>query len=117
MNLQHSPKTESVPPVRVTTEAVKRAIEQYVAQSENRFTTADIARFMGVEEYPVRAAVTWLTRYRFIEIVPGVRSKRYLERPANRRLHGDNYSVSVYRVKEAAGEVDFSALNRAFGFA
>lgn len=100
------------------TDAVRKAIEQYVEQrGENRFTTADIARHMGVVEYPVRAAVSWLARYGLIEIIPGVRSKRYLEQPAARRLHGDSYSVSMYRVKEQAAEVDFAALNRAFGFA
>ncbi|WP_434516673.1 hypothetical protein AB6Q56_08810 [Dechloromonas sp. ARDL1] len=100
------------------TDAVRDAIERYVERSvEKRFTTADIARFMGVEEYPVRAAVSWLARYGVIEIIPGVRSKRYLEQPANRRLHGDSYSVSMYRIKEKCAEVDFAALNRAFGFA
>lgn len=102
----------------LATEAVRKAIEQYVKErAENRFTTADIARFMGIDEYPVRAAVSWLARYGMIEIIPGVRSKRYLEAPANRRLHGESYSVSVYRMKEQATEVDFAALNRAFGFA
>lgn len=100
------------------TEAVQKAIEQYVKDhAEGRFTTADIARFMGAEEYPVRAAFSWLVRYRFIEIIPGVRSKRYLGQPTNRRLHGDSYSVSMYQIKEQSGEADFAALNRAFGFA
>ena len=91
---------------------------QFVEQrGENRFTTADIARDMGVDEYPVRAAVSWLARYGLIEIIPGVRSKRYLEQPAARRLHGDSYSVSVYQIKEKGAQADFAALNRAFGFA
>lgn len=102
----------------LATDAVRKAIEQYVKdRGVNRFTTADIARAMGVDEYPVRAAVSWLARYQLIEIVPGVRSKRYLSQPAARRLHGDSYSVSVYQIKEQAAEVDFAALNRAFGFA
>ncbi len=101
--------------IRVTTDTVKSAIEAFVKQfGKNQFTTADIARSMGVEEYPVRAAVSWLARYKFIEIIPGVRSKRYFTPPANRRLHSDGYSVSMYRVKEPAGEVDFSALMGAF---
>lgn len=112
MNQQHTSTTERVPVVRVSTEAVKKSIEQYVTQFENRFTTADIARFMGVEEYPVRAAVSWLARYGVIEIIPGLRSKRYLS-PECRR-HSDDYSVSVYQVKEPACEVDFSALMGAF---
>ena len=103
------------PTMRVTTDSVRTAIEQFVAQfSQNRFTTADIARFMGVDEYPVRAAVSWLARYGMIEIVPGVRSRRYRSLPADRRPHDDDYSVSVYRVKEPASEVDFSALMGAF---
>lgn len=101
----------------LATDMVRQAIEQYVKDhAAGRFTTADIARHMGVEEYPVRAAFSWLVRYRFIEIVPGVRSKRYLEQPADRRLHGDSYSVSMYQVKEQAAEVDFVALNRLFGY-
>lgn len=102
----------------LATEAVQKAIEQYVKDhSEGRFTTADIARFMGAEEYPVRAAFSWLARYGMIEIIPGVRSKRYRSIPTDRRPHDDDYSVSVYQVKEEAASVDFSALNRAFGFA
>lgn len=101
--------------IRVTTESVQKAIEQYVNdRGDNRFTTADIARFLGVDEYPVRAAVSWLARYGLIEIIPGVRSKRYLEQPADRRLHGDSYSVSMYRVKERCGEANFAALMRVF---
>ena len=102
------------PIVRVKTEAVKAAIEQFAEQHSDRFTTADIARFMGVDEYPVRAAMTWLSRYGFVEIIPGVRSKRYFTPPANRRLHSDGYSVSMYRIKEQAAPVDFSALMGAF---
>jgi hypothetical protein len=73
---------------------------------------------MGVEEYPVRTAFTWLARNKEIEIVPGVRSKRYLGDPENpnKRRHTDSYSASVYQVKEEAAAVDFSALNRAFGY-
>jgi predicted transcriptional regulator of viral defense system len=102
------------PIVRVTTEAVKASIERYVEQHADRFTTADIARFMGVEEYSVRAAVSWLARYGMVEIIPGVRSKRYFTAPVNRRLHSDGYSVSVYRVKSQSAPVDFAALMGAF---
>ena len=99
----------------LATDAVRKAIERYIEQrGENRFTTADIARFMGVEEYPVRAAVSWLARYGLIEIIPGVRSKRYLGQPADRRLHGDSYSVSMYRIKEPSCEANFAALMGVF---
>jgi hypothetical protein len=101
----------------LATDAVRKAIEQFVKdRSENRFTTADIARFIGVEEYPVRAAVSWLARYGMVETIPGVRSKRYRSMPTDRRSHDDDYSVSVYQVKEQAAPVDFAALNRAFGY-
>lgn len=101
--------------VRVTTETVQKAIEQYVgSRGENRFTTADIARDMGVDEYPVRAAVSWLARYGMIEIIPGVRSKRYRSMPTDRRPHDDDYSVSVYQVKEPACEANFAALMGVF---
>lgn len=99
--------------IRVTTDTVHAAIERYVKdRAESRFTTADIARFMEVDEYPVRAAVSWLARYGLIEIIPGVRSKRYLS-PDCRR-HSDDYSVSMYQVKEQAGEADFQALMGVF---
>ena len=71
---------------------------------------------MGVDEYSVRAAVSWLNRYRFIEIVPGVRSKRYQPEPSNRRLHGSEYSVSVYQLVDKCAAADFDTLNRVFGF-
>lgn len=104
----------------LATDEVRKAIEQYVKdRGENRFTTADIARFMGADEYRVRAAVSWLARYGMIEIIPGVRSKRYLGQPADisKHRHTDHYFTSVYQIKQQVGEVDFSALNRAFGFA
>ena len=102
------------PVTRVTTEAVKAAIEQYVNERSDRFTTADIARFMGIDEYPVRAAMTWLTRYGFVEIIPEVRSRRYLPKQDDRRWHCDTYSVSMYRVKEKASQADFTALMGVF---
>jgi hypothetical protein len=103
--------------IRVTTETVQKAIEQFVKdRGENRFTTADIARFIGVEEYPVRAAVSWLARYGMVEIIPGVRSRRYLGQPADisKRRHTDQYFASVYQVKERCGEADFAALMGVF---
>ena len=101
----------------LATDAVRKAIEQFVDhRGENRFTTADIARHMGVDEYPVRAAVSWLARYGLIEIIPGVRSRRYRSMPTDRRPHDDDYSVSMYRVKEQGAQADFAALNRAFGY-
>lgn len=113
-----TPQAES--PVRVNRDSVLEAIKAYVDDhSKPFFTTLDIARHMGVDEYPVRAAVSWLARYELIEIVPGVRSKRYLGDPQNphRRRHTDSYSASVYQIRQEVEKVDFAALNRAFGYA
>lgn len=102
---------------RVTKETVMDAIRAYIAdQSKPFFTTLDIARHMGVDEYPVRAAVSWLARYGMIEIVPGVRSKRYLGQPEdpNKRRHTDSYSASVYQVSKTKSQADFATLNRVF---
>lgn len=101
----------------VNTETVMEAIRAYAAavlSDPPHFTTLDIALYMKVSEYPVRAAFTWLARYRFIEVVPGVRSKRYRSINADRRLHGNDYPVSIYRIREQSGEVDFNALMGVF---
>lgn len=100
----------------ITTESVMSAIRAYVlTSSSDHFTTVEIAKHMGSSEYPVRAAFSWLSRYRFIEIVPGVRSKRYLGQPENpnKRRHTDSYFASVYRVRDVS-EIDFATLMGAF---
>lgn len=95
--------------MNVTTESVMKAIRAYVTSADHKhFTTLDIARSMGAEEYPVRAAVTWLNRYRHIEVVPGVRSRRYT------KAHGEEYSATVYQVREASEQADFATLTRVF---
>lgn len=103
---------------KVTTESVMVAIRDYVARTSiEHFTTLDISRSMKVSEYPVRAAFTWLTRYRFIETVPGVRSRRYLGPPedSTKRRHTDSYFASVYQIRsQSTSEVDFVALMGAF---
>ncbi len=99
----------------VTTETVQKAIERYVAERcVEHFTTADIALFMGVEEYPVRAAMSWLARYELIEIVPGVRSVRCRSAQTNSKAHCAYYSVAMYRAKERFGAANFAALMEAF---
>ena len=99
----------------VTTETVKNAIVRYIAERNNHFTTADIARFMGADEYQVRAAFTWLARYQVVEIIPGVRSKRYLGEPRDpsKRRHANSYFASMYRMREAC-QVDFQRLMGVF---
>lgn len=99
------------PVVRVTTEDVLKAVRAYVGE----FTTYDIARMLGAEEYPVRAAMSWLVKRGIVEKVGTM--ERRLPPPVGRRLHGEVYFVVLYRVKEEAAPVDFAALNRAFGFA
>ncbi len=104
--------------VIVTTDTVTAAIHEYLATSDaNHFTTLDIARHMQCGEYPVRAAFTWLARYRVIEIIPGVRSRRYLGQPADttKRRHSNSYYASVYQLRCASeGEIDFKVLMGAF---
>lgn len=111
--------TQSESSVRVTRDSVLEVIKSYVEAIAPHFTTHDIARHMGIDEYPVRAAFTWLNRNNVIAIVPGVRSKRYLPVVADqpRRWHCESYNVNVYQLCEQPAEVDFAALNRAFGFA
>lgn len=103
---------------RVTTATVLEAIKAYAESHSDHFTTQDIARYMAVEEYPVRAAVSWLNRNEEIEIVPGVRSKRYLGAPKSpdTHRHTSSYSASVYQIRKKAGKADFTALNRLFGY-
>lgn len=90
--------------IRMKTETVQEAIKQYVKQrGENRFTTYDIARYMGAEEYPVRAAIRWLHEYKEIDVIPGVRSCRYT------KTLGDKYSTAIYRLR-MNGQCDIKTL-------
>lgn len=98
--------------VRVTQETALQAIRQYIDRAgKEHFTTLEIARLMGADEYHVRIAFSWLTRYKAIERVPGVRSVRYTG------TAGEKYSAAVYRIRDESAAADFAALNRAFGFA
>lgn len=96
------------PVVRVTTEDVLQAVRAY----QGDFTTYDIARVLGIEEYPVRAAMSWLVKRGIVERIGTI--ERTLQPVNGRRLHGDTYTVALYRVKEEAAPVDFSALMGAF---
>ena len=99
------------PVVRTTTEDVLKAVRAY----DGEFTTYNIAGVLGVEEYPVRAAMSWLLKRGIVEKV-GAKERR-LPRVPGKRMHADTYPVALYQIKEQAGDVDFAALNRAFGFA
>jgi len=103
----------------VTRDRVIEAIRDYLkAASCGHFTTLDIAKHMQCSEYQVRTAFTWLVRYNIIEIVPGVRSKRYLGQAADptKRRHAHSYYASVYQLKVQAPAVaiDFQTLMGAF---
>lgn len=59
--------------------------------------------------------MSWLVKRSIVERI-GI-AERKLQLVKGRRLHGDTYPVVLYRAKPTASAVDFSALNRAFGFA
>jgi len=95
--------------MNVTTDRVSAAIKGYVASAKrDHFTTHDIARAMGAEEYHVRIAFSWLTRNRVIETIPGVRSVRYTG------THGEKYSANVYQLVAVSAKPDFAALMGVF---
>lgn len=97
--------------IRVTTDDVMQAIRDYQQKfAIEHFTTREIAKQMGVDEYPVRTAFSWLHRYQMIETVPCVRSIRYT------KAHGEEYSATVYQIKPESTAADFAALNRIFGY-
>lgn len=101
----------------VTTDTVMTAIRAFIdATGANHFTTLDIANHMQCSEYQVRAAFTWLTRYRSIVVVPGVRSRRYLGQPADptKRRHADSYYAAVYQLNASETVIDFQTLMGAF---
>lgn len=93
----------------VTTDTVISAVNDFLKERrEKRFTTHDIARHMGAEEYHVRIAFSWLTRNRAIETIPGVRSVRYTGSA------GEKYSANVYQLVAVSEKPDFSALMGVF---
>lgn len=96
--------------VLVTTDTALQAINQHVGRAGNEhFTTHEIARAMGADEYHVRIAFSWLSRYRIIESIPGVRSVRYTG------TAGEKYSANVYQLRQESTPADFETLNRVFG--
>lgn len=92
----------------VTTDSVLEAIKTY-AQHAPTFSTLDIARAMGADEYRVRVACSWLKRYRIIELVEGTNCMRRTRRT------GERYTASLYRLRPQAEPADFDALFRVFG--
>lgn len=108
--IRHVSTMDRGPAVRVTTDDVLQAVEAYAGA----FTTYDIAKVLGIEEYPVRAAMSWLVKRGIVEKI-GSR-ERPLSAAPGKRMHSESYSVSLYRVKakERSPEVDFTALMGAF---
>jgi len=100
--IRHVVTMDRGPLVRVTTAEVLRVVKVYSGE----FTSFDIAEKMGVPEYPVRAAMSWLLNRRVIEKA-GAR-KRYT---AHRH---EAYWATTYRVREQSEPVDFMALMGAF---
>ena len=92
-------------PTRVTVEMVFRAI---AASSLKEFSTFDIAERMDVTEYPVRAAMSWLLKSNEIKKYRTV--KRYTA-----AAH-EPYWATTYQLVEKCEPVDFSVLNRLFGY-
>lgn len=88
---------------RVTTDAVMTAIKDFPIEA---FTTFEIAEAMGVPEYPVRAAASWLLKRNLIEKA-GAR-KRYTA------VANEAYWATTYKIKQQAAPVDFAALMGAF---
>lgn len=91
---------------RVTVEMVSKAI---AASGLKEFSTFDIAEKMGVAEYPVRAAMSWLLKGNEIRKYRTV--KRYTA-----AAH-ESYWATTYQLVEKGEPADLSVLNRAFGFA
>ena len=97
--------TAQTEPTRVTTEMVSDAIK---ASGLREFSTFDIADLMGVPEYPVRAAMSWLLNRKEIKKYRTV--KRYTA-----AAH-EAYWATTYLVVEKCEAPDFAALNRVFGY-
>jgi hypothetical protein len=99
-------------PVRVTTEAVLAAIREFPIES---FTTFEIAEAMGVPEYPVRAAMSWLVARK---IVVRAGARKLMTKPVIRQdgrpPKPEPYWATTYVLKEQSAPVDFSALMGAF---
>lgn len=97
----------------VSTDQVLSAIKGYKGQVDPEgntvFSTLDIAREMGADEYRVRVACSWLRRYRIIEVIEGTTCMRRTRRT------GERYTASLYRLRPQAAPADFDALFRVFG--
>lgn len=97
------------PCIRASTDDVLKAVRAY----EGDFTTYDIAQVLGVAEYPVRVAMSWLVRRGIVERVGS--AKRPFLQSAGWHLQGRTYSVYQYRVRGDDAPADvFTALMGTF---
>ena len=100
------------PAARITTSRVLDAIDQMESRT---FTTGDVAKAMGVPEYPVRAAVAWLCHNGEVKR-EGV--KRCFTQPVRRKRTGlvpgkiEPFYAVVY-VRAHQPDFDFDAMYRA----
>lgn len=99
--------------IRVTTEKVLEAIKVFPIES---FTTYEIAEAMGVPEYPVRAAMSWLLSRHLVEKAG---ARKLMSRNPVCRINGrtpkqEPYWATTYVMKEQSAPVDFVALMGAF---
>ncbi|MCV2218892.1 hypothetical protein [Thauera sp. Sel9] len=98
---------------KITTEAVLTAITDYRGEIDTDgrtvFSTSDIARVMGCDEYRVRVACSWLRRQRIIEAIEGSAVIRRTART------GERYTANLYRLKPQARAEAFDALFQTFG--
>ena len=83
---------------------VLEAISRY---PDDRFTSCDIAEFMGIpeHEHSVRAAIHWLRRQKVLSLADETRPKRYKSNTIS--------LLNVYFCASQTG-VDFDLLNKAF---
>jgi hypothetical protein len=99
--------------VRVTTDSVLEAIDNLDILS---FTTFEVAMAMRVDEYPVRAAVSWLLKFGAIRRC-GARKcmTKPVRRERNRYEPGkcEPYWANTYE-RVMSNNVDFAELNRIF---
>lgn len=104
---------------QVTTDAVLEAIRLHSdskgalpdidhPDSGAAVSTVDIALLMGVPEYPVRVAFSWLVRYGLIEPIKGTCCMR------RTRVTGERYTATLYRLRAESGPADFDALYKVF---
>ena len=96
----------------VQSRSTAEVVFEAVMKEMEEFTTRDVAAAVGVDEYSVRAALSWLLKRKVVELVGKV--SRPYPPEAGQHLRSRSYTVSVYRVIERGQAPDFSLLMGAF---